>query len=124
MTHDKDCSINLDASPRFDCDCSQKTPMIEPQKMGLKEVMRLIRVLEVHGALVTERCTAINVNRYDETAKELFQALTAIIEQRDQAQRRLVDVLLKQAVNETAEVRKRLLESENIPAELWEMRFK
>ncbi len=36
---------------------------------------------------------------------------------------RLVDVLLAQAINQTAEVRKRLLESENIPAEIWEMRL-
>ncbi len=42
MTHDKDCSINLDASPRFNCDCSQKTPMTEPQKMGVEEVMGLV----------------------------------------------------------------------------------
>ncbi len=46
MTHDKDCSINLDASPRFDCDCSQKTPMTEPQKMGVEEVMGLIQSFE------------------------------------------------------------------------------
>ena len=39
------------------------------------------------------------------------------------AQSRLIDELLKQALSETKEVRRRLLESEHIPPEIWEMRL-
>ncbi len=101
--------------------------MNEPKKMGVEEVMRLVYECEIdyekqqHAVAGNMKLALAEVQA---SRNVLREALTAIIEQRDQAQRRLVDVLLKQAVNETAEVRKRLLESENIPAELWEMRFK
>lgn len=59
---------------------------------------------------------------------EMFEKLKAeIADLKAEVERlntRLVDVLLKNAVNETAEVRRRLLESEQIPPELREMRFK
>lgn len=108
-------------------------PMSKPTIAQLiEEARRFDAELEgyvAHGICLTASCAICNNRNVLITQRIAFaanniMALCREVERLQAIEKRLVEMLLAQAVNETKDTRRRLLESENIPPELWEMRLK